>query len=59
MKEGLSCRDVAKRVPSVSQMTVSRILNTETGLPRTRAGRPHKLSDHAKRKVMRYIVRKN
>ena len=36
-------------------MTVSRILNTETGLPRTRAGRPHKLSDHAKRKVIRDI----
>ena len=55
LKEGLSCRDVAKRVPSVSHMTVSRILNTETGLPRTRAGRPHKLSDHAKRKVIRDI----
>ena len=55
LKEGLSCRDVAKRVPSVSLMTVSRILNTETGLPRSRAGRPHKLSDHAKRKVIRDI----
>ena len=52
LKEGLSCRDVAKRVTSVSHMTVSRILNTETGLPRARAGRPHKLSDHAKRKVI-------
>ena len=56
LKEGLSCRDVAKRVPSVSHMTVSRIFN---GLQRARAGRPHKLSDHAKRKVMRYIVRNN
>ena len=55
LKKGLSCRDVAKRVPSVSHMTVSRILNTETGLPRARAGRPHKLSDHAKRKVIRDI----
>ena len=53
LKEVLSCRDVDKRVPSVSHMTVSRILNTETGLPRARAGRPHKLSDHAKRKVIR------
>ena len=55
LKEGLSRHDVAKRVPSVSHMTVSRILNTETGLPRTRAGRPHKLADHAKRKVIRDI----
>ena len=55
LNEGLSCRDVAKRVPSVSHMTVSRILNTETGLSRARAGRPHKLSDHAKRKVIRDI----
>ena len=55
LKEGLSCRDVAKRVPSVSHMTVSRILNTETGLPRARAGRPNKLFDHAKRKVKRDI----
>ena len=55
LKEGLSCRDVAKRVPSVSHMTVSRLLNTETGLQRARAGPPHKLSDHAKRKVMRDI----
>ena len=55
LKEGLSCRDVAKIVPSVSHMTVSRILNTETGLPRPRAGRPHKLSDHAKLKVIRDI----
>ena len=55
LKEGVSCRDVAKRVPSMSHMTVSRILNNETGLPRATAGRPHKLSDHAKRKVIRDI----
>ena len=56
LKEGLSCRDVAKRVPSVSHMTVSRILNTETGLPRARAGRPYKLSDHTNWKVIRDIL---
>ena len=55
LKEGLSCRDVAKRVSSVSHMTVSRILNSETGLPRARAGGPHKLSDHAKLKVIKDI----
>ena len=55
LKEGLSCSDVAKKVPSVSHMTVSRILNTETGLPRARACRPYKLSGHAKLRMIRDI----
>ena len=55
LKDGLSCREIAKQIPSVSHMTVSRLQKAKPELPRIRAGRPQKLSHHDKRKVVRDI----
>ena len=54
-KDGLPDRKVPKKLPSVSHMTVSRILKAEPGLPRIRAGPPQKVFKHEKRKMIQDI----
>ena len=52
--EGLSTRQIAKKVPSVSHMTVTRLRSEHfNGLAKPKAGRPSKLTPYDKRKLVR------
>ena len=55
LRDVLSCREVSKKIPSISHMNVSRILKAESGIPRIKAGRPQRLPEINKRKVIRDI----